>query len=486
MRKSVEWIRNNRFVATIIAVLSVVAVAILVVFIFGVLGCIDLNKTTSAGELLRTFILCIGAIGGVYGLHLAIERQKTFSDQVDVQTEQMQSQSKQVQVHMEQVKAQVEQVNVQSKQVQVLSKQVQVQADQSFNDRLGRGVELLAKDDLVMRCAGLQILEDLADNANVKQRRIVLNIIYNFFCDSARAKYDSNKNHRVRSKEKTTQDLQDALDILINLSLNDRKKLLPKRLIDDRLNFSKLDFSHLSFSSQALKNIDFSESKFDETTFNLRATIENVNFHHAKIEGVKLSGVEIKNSHFKFTEIAHSWFISCVIGGEKTTFTNVTIEKAYFSDSIITCRQFSLVKFIGGTFTGGTVKVSPTSDLPSFIGVDLSDTSFDFDGDIDLSDFLHLYYYRESQQLSKMDASRRYISTLAMKVFVESDEPNKPWSGQPVEARIALEIAEWKLEQTRETSTDIDKQKKDIAALANELKAAEAKLQRRRDKFNNP
>ena len=38
-----------------------------------------------------------------------------------------------------------------------------------------------------------------------------------------------------RTHEDTTQDLQDALDIPINLSLNDREKLLLKRLIDGRM-----------------------------------------------------------------------------------------------------------------------------------------------------------------------------------------------------------------------------------------------------------
>ena len=89
---------------------------------------------------------------------------------------------------------------------------------------------LADEKNVVICCAGLQVLEDLADNANDRQRAIVLNIIYNFLRDNARVNMeDGNKPRsrnqedmedlnepRFRTREDTTQDLQDALDILIS------------------------------------------------------------------------------------------------------------------------------------------------------------------------------------------------------------------------------------------------------------------------------
>ena len=424
-------------------------------------------------ESVRNLILSMGGVGAAIGLWFADRRQKVFLKQVDEQSKQVHALSKQVQV-------QVEQVNVQSKQVQVLSEQVKVQADQSFNERLGRGVELLGKEDVSIRSAGVRVLVDLANSTTEAQKSLVANIIYDFFCDKASARHDEN-NKRLPPVEARRQDLQNALDFLIGLSLNERKKLLPNQINNDKLKLTHLDFSHLNFSSRILKNINFSASYLCEINFEKKAIIENVNFFLARIEFLMLEAAEIRNSNFLSVKITNSWFISCAF--EKSNFTNATIEQTSFLDVKIADSEFGRVQFIGGRFAG-KVNLSSKDNLPKFICTEFWHTEFDSPDEINSDDIFELCYYHKDVQITfNLNKNRGYISTLGMNVFVESD---KPWSGQPVEARIALEIAEWKLEQTRETSTDIDKQKKDIAALANELKAAEAQLQRRRDKFNNP
>ena len=204
MRKIIDWIRNYGLIAIIVIMLfgMVIGGGIIVYFDF-----IDPDKKISVGELLRNFILGFGVIGGAGGLHIAIKRQEKFSKQVDVQTAQM-----------------------------------QVQADQSFNDRLGRGVELLANENVVMRCAGVQILKDLAENADDRQKPIIAKIIYDFFRDNARVKYE-NGEPRHRTREDSVQDLQDALELLVNLPLGVRAKLRVNR--EGQLDFHFLDFSYL-------------------------------------------------------------------------------------------------------------------------------------------------------------------------------------------------------------------------------------------------
>ena len=436
-----DWLKKNWLIIIAVALFAVAG------GIFAVLmdwwSIITPEGGVSEGDLLRSLILCIGAIGGVYGLHIAAKRQEKFSNQVDVQTAQM-----------------------------------QVQADQSFNDRLGRGVELLAKDNVVMRCTGLQVLEDLADNVNDRQRAIVLNIIYNFFRDNAKINIEDGNKPRFRTREDTTQDLQDALDILISLSLNDREKLLPKRFGAGRLNFCKLDFSHLVFANKKLESVDFSKAIMDETSF-VGSIIKNVNFLQAKIRGVDFSYATIKNSEFGMESASYDYFklfsyalpeksimyacdfFDAIFNGTK--FCNIIIEATKFSNIKISGNtNFKDVEFWQGIFyCQGITSVESDSNLPFFIGTDLGDSDFQFANVLDSNKFFEFCYTSMGEHggiTPFIDESRvyRYANTFnfTTKVFVESDkfgEPwNKPWSGQPVREWVALECANKKLKQAED------------------------------------
>ena len=419
-------------------------------------------------DLLQALIWSIGGLGGAIGLWFSTQRQKTFEKQVQSQIDQVQMQSKQVQV--------------QAEQVQLQSEQVQREADKNFDDRLGRGVELLANENMVMRTEGIRGLVDLVNDANEAQKPILANIIYDFFCDKASIQRNDKHEHLHIAKEERRQDLQNALDFLINLSLDEQKVLLPNPDFGDNLDLSNLDFSHLEFTTETLKNIHFRASYILGTSFKKNVIIENVYFTQIEIEKAFVLGAKIRNSGFREGQIIDSNFYHCTI--EESTFINPSFEKTELEDVDIARNELDLVKFVGGKFIKGRIRASSTSGLPHFICTDLSGTSFYFDDDIDLNKYFELCYYNKDQRPSpKMNASREYEFVCKMNVFVESDEP---WSGQPVKARIALEIAEWKLEQARETGIDIDARKKDVEAFANELKAAEAEFKRRQAQANNP
>ena len=396
----------------------------------------DGSELKNSYDLLRVLILSIGGVGAAIALWFSRERLDTFLAQL------------------------------------------QVQIDQDFNDRLGRGVKLLADENVVIRSAGVRALVDLADNANDEQKPLVANIIYDFFHEKIRIRRGNNDK---RLEEEVGQDMQNALDFLINLSLDERDKLLPQRLTGGRLDFHNLDFSYLDFINKNLKKIDFSGSRFCEITLERGAIIEDVKFSDAKIASATFTEIEIRDSAFVNGEIMGITFSQLTI--KNSNFSSAKIEQTSFFDVKIVGSEFNDAQFIGGRFAGN-VTLSSRDNLPKFICTEFFYTGFDSPDEINSDDIFELCYYHKDVQITfNLNKNRGYISTLGMKVFVESD---KPWSGQPVEARIALEIAEWKFEQTKETSTNIDEQKADIAALANELKAAEAQLQRRRDKFNNP
>ena len=414
MRKIEEW-GHRRWFNVIAIIASVLIIGILATYFLRYLGIITINSEVSAEGLLRAFGLVSGAIVGLYALGLAIDRQEKFSKQVQTQVD-----------------------------------QAQVQADQSFNDRLGRGVELLAKESVVMRCAGLHVLEDLADNADVGQRGIVLNIIFDFFRDNAKINMKDGK-PRTRLQEETTQDLQDALDILISLSLNDRKKLRSERRIDGRLNFSELDFSHLDFSNKTLKNIDFCHSHFDETIFGY-CYINNINALGIDFVKVWFLDAKIINSRFGNGNIVSSHFISTTI--EDSTLSGMEIEYTHFANFETINTAFKSVEFIGGHFWGEKkIKVSSRDGLPKFFCTEFGRTEFDFDDDVDPNHFFKLCYYGKGKRPSpKMDASREYETIGGMSVFVlpEKDSEKKPWSEQPVDEWVAVEVAKYRLERTEE------------------------------------
>ena len=446
MKKIEKWEHKDWFIAIVIVILVLIARKPFAMFI-GWWGGIDLDETISAGDLLRSFILLLGVLGGAYGLYLSAKRQKTFSEQV------------------------------------------QVQVNQGFNERLGRGAKLLADEkNVVMRCAGIRILEDLLHNATDVQKPIVANIIYDFVHDKATIMRLNDVKH---FEERTGQDVQNAFNFLINLSLYERGECLPNQLLNGQLKLDYLDLTNLSFNIKKLKNIDFSSSHIGRVAFDWKVMIGNVDFVSAKIEGAVFFSAEIRKSNFAKAEIIDSHFANCTI--EESTFTDTMNEETDLDNDVTKQIRCDSVKFVGGNFRKGIIKVSSTSGVPYFIGVDLSGTRFNFDDDfddsIDINKYFKLCYYKKGQQSSpKMDASREYELVGGMKVFVlpEKDSEKKPWSGQPVEARIALEIAEWKLEQARETGIGIDARKKDVEAFANELKAAEAEFKRRQTQANNP
>ena len=465
MGKIEEWGHKDWFKTIIYSIVLFWLAVIFIVSILYWFGIISLDEKVSVDGLVRVLILASGAIAGFYALRLAIDRQEKFSNQVDVQTTQM-----------------------------------QVQADQSFNDRLGRGVDLLAKDNVVMRCAGLKVLEDLADNADGGQREIVLDIIYNFFHDNAKIKIEDGNKPRPRTQEKTTQDLQDALDILISLPISDREKLLSKRLVDGRLDFRKLDFrkldfSHLDFSGKTLENLDFSEAVMDRTSF-AGAIIKNVNFlWPKKNRDVDLSHAKIINSQFSSGDMVRSYFGSTTI--ENSTFFSMRIEDANFYNVEIINTTFGSVEFIGGQFSGKKkMKVSSRDgfgDLPEFFCTEFRHTEFDFADKIKPSDFFESCYCPEDEHLPFLNEGKKYRYTIDRgNVFVDGSS----WSGESVPKRVAEEIARRKLRNaerllSRDLSTgsveNIKESEYKVEELKKELRAAEIDLENDTNKHNpNP
>ena len=434
MGKIMEWLKNNWLIAGI-AVLSVAALTIFVVIIMSWGGAVSLEGKTSVGDLLRTLILCVGGIGAAIGLGIAIKRQETFSHQ-------------------------------------------------GFNDRLGRGVESLASDNVVIRSAGVRVLIDLFDGANETQKSIIANIIYDFFRDKLKIQYDDNNEPLPVPEKASRQDAQNALDFLINLTLEEREKLFQEQIFGGLLDFRNLDFSNLSIVNKAVKNVDFSNSHIVDFMF-FGVNFENVDFCNAKI----------RNSDFRSGSIVDSNFASSVI--QDSDFIGITIEGADFSDIELINTEFNLVLFIGGRFSSkNKIKISSQNGLPKFICTELKYTEFDFSDKFYPDAFFNSCYYAEGQRPSNLDKSREYKPTMGggnidgVGFFVKS---NESWSEQSVHERVAVELATIKLEiaEDRRATTaypmdasaeDIIEADKKVSTAKKELQAAQERL----NKFQTP
>ena len=342
--------------------------------------------------------------------------------------------------------------------------QVQGEIDQRFNDRLGRGAELLAREDNVsMRISGLSILIDLAHNATEDQKPVVGDIIDESFRSKLKIMRDDNGKRLPLLKSEIGQDVQNALNFLISLPLDERKALLPNRLSNGRLNFRNLDFSYVDFSNKILKNIDFSFSYIQYAKFNDAiiedvefhdSRIEDVGFHKAKLKQVRFWDAHIKNSTFLSAQITYSSFkFGTIIKSKffgtsfkKVVFSNIEFNFTDIKNSEIIDVKFYEVNFEQGEFESkNDIKVSSKIDLPHFISADLGTTIFNFDDEIDPSDFFELCYYGAKQRSPKMDDSRRYYRLAnRINVFVESDEE---WSEKSVREWIGFERADREYER---------------------------------------
>ena len=363
----------------------------------------DLDLGDSYG-LLQPLIWSIGGVGAAIGLWFANQRQKTLSEQVQAQVD-----------------------------------QAQAQTDQSFNDRLGRGVELLANENVAIRSAGVRVLVDLFNNADEEQKPVIANIIYDFFHEKMRIRRGKNgKRLSSASAKESRQDVQNALNFLIGLPLDERKRLLLDKLIDDsdgRLNFRNLDFSGLDFTNEMINHIDFYKSRFCGVNFGRRHD-DNLRTAHSMSPPKNT----IRGCNFYSTKI------------KEATFYHTCIENTYFHGSDIDFSSviFRLVEFWGTVHkVKNVINISQETVELYFIGMDISKTNFNFD---DKSNprkvhFQFCYYDKNHPPSPKIDIDRGYeAGAHGINVFVESD---KDWSKQPVQNWVAVEMAQWKLEQIK-------------------------------------
>lgn len=271
----------------------------------------------AAVDFLRTAVLTIGALGGGYGLVLATRRQKVLEEQ--------------------------------TKQGQ---KQIQQGQDQLFNDRLGRGAEMLGHESMAVRVAGIKVLEDLALTSDHKG--IIYQIIDKFLHIGAKRKYDDEaENIQAGNKiEKNERyDVFASAEALIKISSIEEKWahfqdvdldnfILPSYHVPYRFFFYSVISRHLNSKIYSCEMTGFfTEADFDYSEF-----------INSDLRGTTFSGAILTSCHFENTNLSRVTFKYSIL--KQCKFVNVdctdtffdTGEKSY-SDIGLNIDQFSYVYF---------------------------------------------------------------------------------------------------------------------------------------------
>ena len=411
------------------------------------------GNSITDNDALRNLIFAIGGVGAAIGLRFAKIRQDKFSDQVQTQID-----------------------------------QVKIQFDQGFNDRLGRGVELLANDKVSMRQAGLRVLDDLIKaTKDSNQKQIIANLIYDFVKDRAKIIYARDDQGQIKrggdgkeiiEKVEKTEDRQDialAVEILMQISRDDQV-ILPI-ISDGRLRLSNLDFSHIDFSRMTFEKVGFSKSYFFETTFH-SVSFEDVTFAQAKLDKVDFIRAKMKRSLFINTEISDANFRFATIENGRFSWNRIVNSNFYRTDMIECTFQKTTIDIgdvaptlIGCFFNVGS-KFKYSKPLTNNNTVNLSKCYFSkFDPPV-ISDNNVAEY--------EIDKTRGYETEYGISVFVES---NKDWSLQPFDEWVAVEIAEWRLNKEKTSPKYIDNNKH-LSHLKNDLKAKKEALKKAKAEFD--
>lgn len=271
----------------------------------------------TAVDFLRTAVLTIGALGGGYGLILATRRQKVLEEQ--------------------------------TKQGQ---KQIQQGQDQLFNDRLGRGAEMLGHESMAVRVAGIKVLEDLALTSDHKG--IIYQIIDKFLHIGAKRKYeDGVKNIQAGNNVEKDEryDVFASAEALIKISSIEKnwahfhdidldKFTLPSYHVPYRLFLYSVISRHLNSKIHSCEITGFfTEAHFDFTEF-LSSDLRGTTFSRAILTSCHFQNTNLSRVTFKYSILKQCKFVN--VDCTDTFFD--TGEKS-FSELGLNIEQFASVYF---------------------------------------------------------------------------------------------------------------------------------------------
>ena len=253
-------------------------------------------------DYIRTAVLTIGALGGAYGLVLAARRQKVLEEQ----TRQGQEQTKQGQAQL-------------------------------FNDRLGRGAEMLGHESMAVRVAGIKVLEDLALSSDKKE--IIYEILDKFLQNKATIRRDSDGKQIPPSDIHQKSDRHDVFASAEALIKIDQQLMR-------RTRFQTLDLDQFPFPKGIEKRASITITQSNCYNAQIVSTNINAHFDSSRLEVAQFFYSNLTSTYFKNAFLKYARFEYTNLSG--VSFEGGDLEEATFFIVDCTGISFSGVQNLSG------------------------------------------------------------------------------------------------------------------------------------------
>ena len=286
-------------------------------------------KTLGDGlEFFRVLITAMIAVGGAYGLILAARRSAKFSEQVDTGQKQL------------------------------------------FNEQFGRGAELLANGEIVMRQTGIRVLGNLAERtiSEPEQVKLIMQIIHDFVRSQTKPPLEDKQ---VRDKGDIALGIR-TLGALYN-KVDKVDKVDKSDDSDGSEGFRKL----LDFSWCHLEGSDFTETELQGADF-WRAQLQGVRFWGAKLQGVRFMGAQLKEADFECANLQEANFNAANLQEARLVAANLqgaNLISANLQGVDFWQANLQGVRFWGANLQGANFKVAQLQGA-QFLDAQLQRTDF--------------------------------------------------------------------------------------------------------------
>ena len=397
-------------------------------------------------ETVKLILLIIGGLMAVYTLILADERQEKFSEQVETSQE----------------------------QVKQFSKQVDNAQAQLFNDRLGRGVELLANDSVTLRVAGVRILDDLAKTSNHGQIGLIIKILYDHLKNRGDIRYTENEaGENVpedRGHRKTRQSVELALKTILTLANTDN--ISREDIIFEELDLRGLDISGVacelprviftrvladkiklsgSILNKALlggafTKADFSGAILNDAKFDVGAKLTEAKFPQAELNRAVFYDCDLRGAVFHWAHLRQAGiYLSEITEGERhlgssrIDFFNADLRGVNFSESVLKECNFKDANLEGADFTHANFYFMVRTVEIGWAKNNMKKTDIRGATGLTQQQFDTIIFEEGVRPINfpkgiNLPADRAYVLEGRRRRFVQSD---KPWSGKLVEDVLA-------------------------------------------------
>ena len=251
-------------------------------------------------------------------------------------------------------------------------KQLANDRDQLFNEKLGRGIELLGKDkQLTMRVAGMRLLDNLAESSdNNKNIELIIDILRGYL--STETKANKGEKDNIDPKKPMPRDERVDIELCVEVILKYPDKKKGKYL--ENVDLRKLNFNNKNLSKTILRKINFSGAKLMNTNLTAaklikadltKANLSEANLKEAKLlrvilRGTRLIKADLTKARLRKVNLTEADLSGAVLVGAELRYTDMTkavlqranLTEADLSEADLTEARLQNVGLTGAGLTG--------------------------------------------------------------------------------------------------------------------------------------